>query len=514
MSMAALRRTASDQRGFFRTDQALAAGVTRRALITAQRHGEIVGIRYGLYRFSDHPPTALDALHEIGASIPTGTLSHETALELHGLSDAAPGATHVTVPVASGVKPRPGLVVHRSSLAASDRQRRSGLWVTSPARTIRDCAKAGVDPPQLQAAFRDATERGMISAEAAESIRGTYPYLELPEGLPRRRRQGQGAGRPRAVAAEESLPEWEHLLAAAARLQSILPDATLVGGTAAAIVAGHRRSLDADHVISGMVDHFDEVLADVEAAAGWRTARRQRPVVIKGSLDGILTTVRNLRRTAPLETYVVDTRSGPLRLPTPAEILRIKAWLIVDRNATRDFLDVAAISDRLGPGASAAALAPLDRLYPQEGDPGAVRQQVMRQLAMPRPVDLDLIAPRLSAYKGIDARWGRWDAVAEQAGTLVMAMVDALVANAPGWDDLGAQRPMRHRHLEGGSYDLAAIDDLLENGTLADWRPLLTRIAREPASSLAERVERLLARRDYEETGAFWRLVIDRFRAR
>jgi hypothetical protein len=45
----------------------------------------------------------------------------------------------------------------------------------------------------------------------------------------------------------DQLPDWEQLLAAAARLQVILPDATLVGGTAAAIAAGHRRSLDADH---------------------------------------------------------------------------------------------------------------------------------------------------------------------------------------------------------------------------------------------------------------------------
>ncbi len=53
-----------------------------------------------------------------------------------------------------------------------------------------------------------------------------------------------------------------------------------------------------------------------------------------GRLDGIMTTVRNQRRSAPLETREISTASGPLRVPTPAEILRIKAWLVVDRNAT------------------------------------------------------------------------------------------------------------------------------------------------------------------------------------
>ena len=36
------------------------------------------------------------------------------------------------------------------------------------------------------------------------------------------------------------LPEWERLLAAAARLQRLVPGAVLVGGTAAAAHAGRR----------------------------------------------------------------------------------------------------------------------------------------------------------------------------------------------------------------------------------------------------------------------------------
>ena len=86
----------------------------------------------------------------------------------------------------------------------------------------------------------------------------------------------------------DQLPDWEQLLAAAARLQKILPGATLVGGTAAAIAADHRRSIDADHVVAGLVPRFDQVLAELESAAGWKTARVRRPVVIFGSLDGIL----------------------------------------------------------------------------------------------------------------------------------------------------------------------------------------------------------------------------------
>jgi hypothetical protein len=46
-----------------------------------------------------------------------------------------------------------------------------------------------------------------------------------------------------------ALPDWELVLSAAARLQQLLPDAVLVGGTASAVHAEHRFSRDADHVL-------------------------------------------------------------------------------------------------------------------------------------------------------------------------------------------------------------------------------------------------------------------------
>ncbi len=85
------------------------------------------------------------------------------------------------------------------------------------------------------------------------------------------------------------LPDWERVLAAAARLQGLLPDAVLVGGSAAALHAGHRISVDADHVLIDLRDRFDGVLAELESVAGWRTARVKRPVLILGSLDDIET---------------------------------------------------------------------------------------------------------------------------------------------------------------------------------------------------------------------------------
>ena len=234
----------------------------------------------------------------------------------------------------------------------------------------------------------------------------------------------------------EQLPDWERLLRAAARLQGILPDATLVGGTAAAIDAGHRRSMDADHVVAGLTGRFDQVLAELESAAGWKTTRVKRPVEIFGSLDGILTTVRNQIRVAPLETTEITAAGQTIRVPTRAEILRVKAWLIVRRNATRDYLDVAAIAAKMTDTAVLAALGRMDRLYPQVGDPGAVRHQLMRQLAMPRPYDLDAVD--LAEYKGLVPAWQDWSVVVEQCRRVGTLMANGVATQRSGWKDIKA----------------------------------------------------------------------------
>ena len=94
------------------------------------------------------------------------------------------------------------------------------------------------------------------------------------------------------------LPEWDRVLSAAAHLQTILPDAVLVGGSASAVHAGHRMSVDADHVLTDLRSRFDAILTELESVAGWKTARIQRPVQILGKLDGIETGIRQLIRDA------------------------------------------------------------------------------------------------------------------------------------------------------------------------------------------------------------------------
>ena len=230
---------------------------------------------------------------------------------------------------------------------------------------------------------------------------------------------------PNRSAKAKPLPEWERVLSAAAHLQRIVPEAVLVGGTAAAIHAGHRLSRDADHVVGDLRQRFNDVLAQIESVAGWRTARVARPVMILGSLDGIETGVRQLARDAPLETTTLATKDGKaLTVPTAGEILRVKGVLILRRNATRDYVDFAALGDRLGDGAS-AALATFDALYPQESGESSL-QQLQAQLAKPMPYDLD--DTDLTEYKALAPRWRDWAAVEAVCAHVATATFDRVCA--------------------------------------------------------------------------------------
>ena len=225
----------------------------------------------------------------------------------------------------------------------------------------------------------------------------------------------------------ETEPGLQDVLEAAARLQELLPDAVLVGGTAAALHAHHRESLDDDHVIADLKNRFDEVLRALEETDGWVTARVRRPVLILGRLDGVETGIRNLIRKCPLEVEEIDVGNRSLRVPTLEEITRIKAWLCLMRNATRDYLDFAALADRLGTDHAAVVAVDIDNYYEDQQGAGGRRiaTQVARQLADPRPEDLSEID--LPAYRRLEPRWQSWEAVSDTCRMVAVRMLDRIV---------------------------------------------------------------------------------------
>jgi hypothetical protein len=203
----------------------------------------------------------------------------------------------------------------------------------------------------------------------------------------------------------------QDVLEKAAQLQELVPGAVLVGGSAAALYANHRESHDHDHVVSDLTERFESILENLEALGDWSTAKAQPGKIILGELGGIETGVRQLLRSRPLETVEIEVQGKPLLVPTASEILRIKAWLALSRNQTRDYLDIAAIADSIGLDEAAEVLGGIDDYYADVNRrPEAVATQLVRQLADPRPRDADVTA-QLDSYKALDPRWHEWSKV-------------------------------------------------------------------------------------------------------
>lgn len=221
----------------------------------------------------------------------------------------------------------------------------------------------------------------------------------------------------------------QQVLESAARLQEVVPDAVLVGGSAAAMHAGHRDSFDHDHVLADLVDRYQAVLEAVEATDGWATSVRasKPPFTIMGKLGGVEAGLRQMRRTRPLETVVVDVGDGAVvTAPSAPEALRVKAYLVVQRNAVRDYLDVVALADHLGPEPAVESLARIDDYYTdRSGEDGSVLTSLVISLADPQPVDTDVI-PELHRYKGLDPRWHRWTDVVDACQGLALRLSGAV----------------------------------------------------------------------------------------
>ncbi len=215
----------------------------------------------------------------------------------------------------------------------------------------------------------------------------------------------------------ESLsPTLRSVLDSAAKLQEIVPDTVLVGGSAAALYAGHRDSFDHDHVLQDLTDRYGIIVDAVEASDGWATSVRasKPPFTVLGSLDGVEAGLRQLRRSRPLETTRYDLGDNrSVAVPTLEETLRIKAYLVVQRNATRDYLDVVALADTLGLHNAVQVLRDLDTYYQDRSEANeSVLTTLILSLTRPQPKDPE-VTTQLKDYKGLVSRWQDWGSVEE-----------------------------------------------------------------------------------------------------
>jgi hypothetical protein len=128
-----------------------------------------------------------------------------------------------------------------------------------------------------------------------------------------------------------------------------------------------------------------------------------------GYFQGVETRVRHLKRKQPLETEQTQIKGKSLTIPTLPELIRTKGWIIISRNATRDYIDFAALARHLGTKEATEVLSDFNDFYLDltRGSQASPFVQLIRQLAEPKPGDFGQID--LSLYKGIQPQLDSWD---------------------------------------------------------------------------------------------------------
>jgi predicted transcriptional regulator of viral defense system len=162
---------ASEQGGYFTAEQATTCGYSRALLSHHVKSGTFIRIRRGLYRFREYPSSSredvLAAWMAVGKD--SSMVSHESALDILGLSDIIPDVVHLTVPRSRRNFPSfPGVKIHTTTkpIRKEDTVNRDGMIITSAKRSILDAAEAGAAPEQIKMAVIQAIDRGLVTPQS------------------------------------------------------------------------------------------------------------------------------------------------------------------------------------------------------------------------------------------------------------------------------------------------------------------------------------------------------------
>lgn len=164
---------AVDQYGYVTSKDAHRLGINVVELGKLAARNQIKKVGHGIYRFSQLPANPLDAfmLATLWAN-GRGVLSHDTALDLHGLCDINPSKIHITVG-GRHVPERQGgdlYVVHLEDFDNSQITRYEGIPIVRIATAIDQCIRSGVSLDLLTQALTTARERGAVTRSEHDEL--------------------------------------------------------------------------------------------------------------------------------------------------------------------------------------------------------------------------------------------------------------------------------------------------------------------------------------------------------
>lgn len=176
---------AEEQQGYFTSRQAQDCGFSRTNFHRIVKSGKWTKEELrGIYRIANFPPTSRPelALWTLWSSDkqgnPQGIWSHETALEIHGLSDVAPAKLHMSVPknFRKSAEIPTNLCLHFvDTIPQSDIEIDQGYRVTTPLRTLADIIQQGTTQhEQIELAIHDLAIKKSL-------VKGLATFHEIEE---------------------------------------------------------------------------------------------------------------------------------------------------------------------------------------------------------------------------------------------------------------------------------------------------------------------------------------------
>lgn len=162
---------AESQGGYFTSADAKSAGYSHPLQHFHIRSGNWIRVERGIRRLKHFPGVDNEDLIRWWLwSQKKGVISHESAADMYDVGDILPSRTHLTVPLNFRKKAIKGVVLHKAQLEPGDIERRDGLPVTTPLRTILDLAQQHLDPERLTVVVKDAVHKGLVDRKVLLSI--------------------------------------------------------------------------------------------------------------------------------------------------------------------------------------------------------------------------------------------------------------------------------------------------------------------------------------------------------
>ncbi len=178
---------AEEHGGLLTSKEARAAGIQDSVLVRLAQRGRLERMTRGVYRIAHYPSDRLAQYREavLWAKASQGperiALSHETALLLHGISDANPSRVNLTVPTSARLRRKcpEWVAIHRANLSLQDIGEHEGLPVTTVSRSIMDVLLATHRIDVARQSVSDAVREGLLNSAEASRLRRSISQTSL-----------------------------------------------------------------------------------------------------------------------------------------------------------------------------------------------------------------------------------------------------------------------------------------------------------------------------------------------